>query len=893
VVFTAIQFSDGIFIKNSSVAFEDVTLAHGSYGMFGSGSVISLLRTRVSDMKDGALSFSASNVSLEDSSVEDVHHSDGIGLYSRSALSVKNSSVRDLAFGTAIALYDASVAEIQQGFVSEAEICIELYGASFMTLTDTTVENCEDYGIEFYRSEVIGSGNTIRGNGIGIYASGKIVLTDSIIADNVRYGVYESSENVDVRGNWWGDASGPYHAAQNPTGLGDEVYGNALFDPWLLEEPSDEPPVPPKPACCSNVAFLPGLQATRLDLAGNRLWEPNSPLDTPQLYLDEFGHPEISGIATDGVMDEAFGFNIYKKFIEFMNTDMVGAGIIKEWMMFPYDWRFNPEDIAESDILLQYGDTYSMADEIIRLAENSPTGKVTIITHSNGGLVAKALISTLEAQGHGGLIDQLIMVAAPQLGTPKALAGMLHGDDQTIPSKIGFILPKRVARSLAEHMPSAYTLLPSKKYFSDVFDSVIEFDPDVSEIYDFPALYVGSIDTRQELDLFLAGENVRTEPVHENTDEPNVLSANLLRKATSTQEKLDAWVAPVGVKIIQIAGWGLDTIRGIRYDDCDIPFCPDTLNHLDRELLLVHDGDGTVVIPSAVAMEGVETYYVNLLENNFLLKRNRDHADILEVEYMNGLLMELIKREEFTESVFITDTKPIPKDEDKKLRFRIHSPVSLDLYSEGNHTGLVPNTDPDSDLQHIEQQIPNSYYLEFGETKYAGVDTFATTTVVLVGQSAGTFTFEIDEVLGDELVSTTSFSGIPVIEGARVTMDVQRVASSTVLALDMDADGIVDAVIEPGEGISTEELIGILRGMVRSLDLADKQEKKLLKRIEKLEKVLEKEFKKEKKEKMKTGEAFEKLKEKIEKFVKKGYLSKEDAQELLHIIEQIKVAVVE
>jgi len=115
------------------------------------------------------------------------------------------------------------------------------------------------------------------------------------------------------------------------------------------------------------------------------------------------------------------------------------------------------------------------------------------------------------------------------------------------------------------------------------------------------------------------------------------------------------------------------------------------------------------------------------------------------------------------------------------------------------------------------------------------------------------------------------------------------VASSTVLALDMDADGTVDAVIEPGEGISAEELIGILRGMVRSLDLADKKEEKLLKKIDKLEK----EFKKEKKQKMKMNEALEKLEDKIEKFIKRGYLSREDAQELLYIIEQIKVGVVE
>jgi len=162
----------------------------------------------------------------------------------------------------------------------------------------------------------------------------------------------------------------------------------------------------------------------------------------------------------------------------------------------------------------------------------------------------------------------------------------------------------------------------------------------------------------------------------------------------------------------------------------------------------------------------------------------------------------------------------------------------------------------------------------------------------LVGQANGTFTFKIDEVLGDAVVASTTFADIPVIVGARVTTDVQYVSGIAVLSLDMDADGIIDAIIEPGEGISIDELLWILRGMVRSLDLADKQEKKLLKNIDKLENMLDKEFKNEKKEKMKTDKAFEKLEKLVEKLVKKGNLPEHDAQELIHIIEQIKGDVV-
>lgn len=38
---------------------------------------------------------------------------------------------------------------------------------------------------------------------------------------------------LDARNNYWGHASGPYHATQNPGGQGDDVGDNILFYPWL------------------------------------------------------------------------------------------------------------------------------------------------------------------------------------------------------------------------------------------------------------------------------------------------------------------------------------------------------------------------------------------------------------------------------------------------------------------------------------------------------------------------------------------------------------------------------------------------------------------------------------------------------------------------------------
>jgi uncharacterized repeat protein (TIGR01451 family) len=45
---------------------------------------------------------------------------------------------------------------------------------------------------------------------------------------------------VDARTTWWGDASGPFHPAFNPTGQGNGVSDGVLFDPWL-EQPGGPP----------------------------------------------------------------------------------------------------------------------------------------------------------------------------------------------------------------------------------------------------------------------------------------------------------------------------------------------------------------------------------------------------------------------------------------------------------------------------------------------------------------------------------------------------------------------------------------------------------------------------------------------------------------------------
>jgi len=86
--------------------------------------------------------------------------------------------------------------------------------------------------------------NTFSGNNLGgIYmytpetSVGSLVGTvahfNNFIEGSGKWGINNTSAYlVDATNNWWGDASGPYHATTNPSGTGDAVSDNVAFYPW-------------------------------------------------------------------------------------------------------------------------------------------------------------------------------------------------------------------------------------------------------------------------------------------------------------------------------------------------------------------------------------------------------------------------------------------------------------------------------------------------------------------------------------------------------------------------------------------------------------------------------------------------------------------------------------
>jgi len=593
----------------------------------------------------------------------------------------------------------------------------------------------------------------------------------------------------------------------------------------------------------SNVVFLPGFEGSRLYKQGlvfeNKLWVANRNADMCALRPRTDG-ASAENIYTRDIIDSAVGiFDIYGDFAHFMN-ELKMQGFMRDWKALPYDWRLDIERIARDGVAFRDG-VVSLANDIEQLANSSATGKVTLVTHSNGGLLIKELMRVLVEQGKSQKVDAIIMVAPPHLGTPKAVASLLHGDYEGI--FFGKVVSQSVAREAGETMIGAYNLLPSEEYFNRFTAPVIEFDPqDISpQVVKFRSIYGTQINTYGDDDNgligFLLGDaGLRVEPFSgacvdapADTRQPNVLLPLLLERVRVLHSRSDLWQAPPGVKVFQVAGWGVPTLRGIKYTSeasCSFRSCELVLDHRPIDSIR---GDGTVVIGSATALP-VETFYFNLRTYNRGFTRDRDHSSIMGAEPILELIKSLLSGNATPSINHISRNEPVGAS---WIRVTLRSPVIPHAYDTlGRHTGPVPNPDVTSDFPTFERQIPNSSFESFGGGVYLTLDTADTYRIELQGAALGTFSLILEEFSEDNLVSTFSYIDIPVSQNTKGRLFLQHVAGSIRLQLDTQGDGVVDFVIEPGQRSNTLVSALVLTDIVRTLGLPRGTEQSLTSKLE-------------------------------------------------------------
>jgi hypothetical protein len=436
---------------------------------------------------------------------------------------------------------------------------------------------------------------------------------------------------------------------------------------------------------------------------------------------------------------------------------------------------------------------------------------VTIIAHSNGGLVAKALLQKLGPEA-GNLVDKVIFVAVPQSGAPETISDLLFGQDfiYKLFSFIPYhIVSKSVVREFTLNSPMAYHLLPSQAYFDSVQDPnrpVVLFEG--THIYSADqAQYGSTIDTAQELSHFILGTDGRSQPAVTDTKDPAIGNPNLTSYTSTLHSTLDAWTPPVGVSVFQIAGWGNDsTIAGIDfYEQPKDIFGTGILGYSgEYRPIFTEDGDGTVPVPSALLMststDNVKRYWANLKVEG------TNHGTILSSAHLKEFIGNLISGDA-TVPESVSET-PFASDASKKLIFVLHSPLTLELYDKnGNHTGL-------NGAGLVEDNIPSTHYGEFGDVKYAIAAAGSTYKLVMKGQGNGTFSLDIQEQSGNTVTQTTTLADIPVTSSTLAALTITSGAiDASSLQVDENGDGSVDYELAPrvGRTLSIYKWIGFLQ----------------------------------------------------------------------------------
>lgn len=592
----------------------------------------------------------------------------------------------------------------------------------------------------------------------------------------------------------------------------------------------------------SNILFIPGIQASRLyteiDGEEEKLWEPFGDDDVEMLRMTDTGE-SINAIYTKDVLEEvggtSIGGNIYKDFLKYL-SDIDGplAGPVIE--TFPYDWRYDVFNIVQNGTKVSDTRVEKPIEKLMLLATTSVTDKVTIIAHSNGGLLAKAIMLKLEEEGKQNLIDKVIFIASPHIGTPKGLAALLHGYDQEHLG--GLISSDEKVRSVMKNMPGVYGLLPSRTYIESLSTPLLSFD-DSSTTKKYRDAYGFTISNSDEYERFLNGDEGREESGN-SINIPSTVNAEMLSSALDEhRNKLDTWSAPEGVEVFNIVGTGLPTPNSIEYQEfkemyCNggiVASCSELITKIEPVLHFTRYGDETVVSKSAENVAG-KTQYLNLrLEGSGISNSNNEHANITESRTTKTIVDHILYGSTTDEIEFVSSTEPTFSDDDMDI-YRIHSPVHIYLRDDmGNITG---KTETNGDWF---SEIPGSDYFEAGGVKYALVPSVGRYTITIEGEGKGVYTHSMSVLSNESEVEhhtlTASVTPSSIIEYSK-----NDTGEFSIINVDENGDGEIDAEMTlTGEIIQKEVTYDDLKSTIKALKLPKKFEQPLLMLVKQAEKL--------------------------------------------------------
>lgn len=630
--------------------------------------------------------FNNSTLTIKNSTFNQVNSTYGIEVFNGSSLSIQDSTFTQVGRNTSLLVYganttasisgslfygspDTSQNSLLQDVTSQnpTQKAIEIFSGAFLEVSITDFERFSAKAISAFANATLDiSKTTLTKNALGIESyNSNVHISDSEIFGNIEGGATIYGGSINAVDNWWGSDTGPKSITLNPNGTGDIYRGAGQISPWKQLKPKKIV------KCCSSVLFIPGHQGSRIYKSGkvlglsteNQLWEPNTVSDISKLNLDTDGYSINKNLYVRDIIERtniAFGGNsdieIYRGLIKSLNG-LNSNYSIEDWQFAAYDWRMSPNTIVIEGS--RYGNSGAisykkMEDQIVQMAQISKTKKVTLLSHSYGGLVTKRLLAYLLQKGKIGLIDKVVFVGVPENGSPSSLFALLHGDNQDIGN--GYIVNKSAMRKFAQNMPSVYALLPKVDASSE---SPFIFGMQATNTI---ALSVPTISTIESMYKFLFNEIARPSTI--DTLEINVpLIANKKIKQKIDTESTSHFIKPQteqgfeGIEFYNILGVGLNTPQSIAYTKkpCISPYTHSSLMSsncgLDHVPNFSQLGDG-VVLTDDVLGAGVtndsqggrwgEKYVFNMGEYNRSNTKNYSHANITSAPPVISTFMQIV-----------------------------------------------------------------------------------------------------------------------------------------------------------------------------------------------------------------------------------------------------------
>ncbi len=567
---------------------------------------------------------------------------------------------------------------------------------------------------------------------------------------------------------------------------------------------------PPGPSA-SNVLFIPGTLTSRLYMKNpngseRNLWEPRSNLDISMLRMKSDG-TSMNHIYTRDIIDKLYSNNpmyyllaqaagsdmdVYGSFQTYL-ASLVSDGTIKHWQAYPYDWRYDVRDIVANGTQVGTATsspvTIRLQNIVHELALSSPTRKVTIVAHSNGGLIAKALAIDLASRNEASLIDRIILIGTPQFGTPKSVIDLLHGDEFT--TALGIVMYGDTVRNIEATMPGAYDLLPSAFYFSNTTFPVATFDSENPASL-FRKSIGGAVRTLSQLSDFL------TDAFHldlfagelGSSKTPIALSKDLLQKAKRTHDQLDSWTPPAGLEVEAIAGWGqltpvTESYSGKRGLTCDrtsffIPFACSLLPQLQPSIVNGINGDDTVVSESALG--GIsDRFYFDTSAFKKSSGINITHKSLLSASPVQNFLKTVLANLT-PHGSYISHNVP-QGSPNPLIVVSAHSPVTLLVTDEnGKQSGVIPLPGL-SGIYFQKEEILGSSVQEVGEEKYVYLPKKQNYKIAIRGYGTGTTTINVDSVDAKGVLSHLSeYSNMPTTASSSVSFSISNEGTTTPLS---------------------------------------------------------------------------------------------------------------